>query len=225
MSGAPASSASRSSGTSGSPSRCPASSSASPARSMRSLNNFADPRGLHYSQSGDFVMMAVMGGMRTFWGPAARRRRVRRPAGLSFEHHGQLDVVRRPAVRARRAVLPARPARLHPPDVERRMNVLDIRNVTKRFGSLVAVRDVSLAVQSGELRAIIGPNGAGKTTFFNLISGFFAPDRGRDRCSTDATSRRCRRTGASRSAWRARSRSPRFSRSSRCSRMCASAPR
>jgi branched-chain amino acid transport system permease protein len=32
-------------------------------------NNFADPRGLHYSQSGDFVMMAVMGGMRTFWGP------------------------------------------------------------------------------------------------------------------------------------------------------------
>jgi branched-chain amino acid transport system permease protein len=33
------------------------------------VNNFADPRGLHYSQSGDFVMMAVMGGMRTFWGP------------------------------------------------------------------------------------------------------------------------------------------------------------
>ena len=33
------------------------------------LNNFADPRGLHYSQSGDFVMMAVMGGMRSFWGP------------------------------------------------------------------------------------------------------------------------------------------------------------
>jgi branched-chain amino acid transport system permease protein len=33
------------------------------------VNNFADPKGLHYSQSGDFVMMAVMGGMRTFWGP------------------------------------------------------------------------------------------------------------------------------------------------------------
>jgi branched-chain amino acid transport system permease protein len=33
------------------------------------LNNFADPKGLHYSQSGDFVIMAVMGGMRTFWGP------------------------------------------------------------------------------------------------------------------------------------------------------------
>ena len=43
------------------------------------------------------------------------------------------------------------------------MNILDIRNVTKRFGSLVAVREVSLAVARGELRAIIGPNGAGKT--------------------------------------------------------------
>jgi branched-chain amino acid transport system ATP-binding protein len=58
------------------------------------------------------------------------------------------------------------------------MSVLDIRNVTKRFGSLVAVREVSLAVAAGELRAIIGPNGAGKTTFFNLISGFFPPTAG-----------------------------------------------
>ena len=53
------------------------------------------------------------------------------------------------------------------------MSVLEVRNVSKRFGSLVAVRDVSLTVAKGELRAIIGPNGAGKTTFFNLISGFF----------------------------------------------------
>ena len=58
------------------------------------------------------------------------------------------------------------------------MSLLDIRNVTKRFGSLAAVRDVSLSVASGELRAIIGPNGAGKTTFFNLISGFFRPTTG-----------------------------------------------
>jgi branched-chain amino acid transport system ATP-binding protein len=58
------------------------------------------------------------------------------------------------------------------------MSVLDIRNVTKRFGSLVAVREVSLAVAAGELRAIIGPNGAGKTTFFNLISGLFPPTAG-----------------------------------------------
>jgi branched-chain amino acid transport system ATP-binding protein len=58
------------------------------------------------------------------------------------------------------------------------MSVLEVRSLSKRFGSLVAVRDVSLAVEKGELRAIIGPNGAGKTTFFNLISGFFPPGTG-----------------------------------------------
>ncbi len=58
------------------------------------------------------------------------------------------------------------------------MNVLEINGVTKQFGNLVAVRDVSLNVAKGELCAIIGPNGAGKTTFFNLISGFFPPTSG-----------------------------------------------
>jgi branched-chain amino acid transport system ATP-binding protein len=58
------------------------------------------------------------------------------------------------------------------------MTMLDIRNVTKKFGSLVAVDNVSMRVEAGELRAIIGPNGAGKTTFFNMISGFFAPTSG-----------------------------------------------
>jgi branched-chain amino acid transport system ATP-binding protein len=59
------------------------------------------------------------------------------------------------------------------------MNVLEVQGVGKRFGSLAAVRDVSLTVAQGELRAIIGPNGAGKTTFFNLISGLFPPTTGR----------------------------------------------
>ena len=58
------------------------------------------------------------------------------------------------------------------------MSLLEVKGVTKRFGSLVAVRDVSLSVAAGELRAVIGPNGAGKTTFFNLISGFFRPTSG-----------------------------------------------
>jgi branched-chain amino acid transport system ATP-binding protein len=58
------------------------------------------------------------------------------------------------------------------------MSVLEVRNVSKAFGSLVAVREVSLTVARGELRAVIGPNGAGKTTFFNLISGFFPPSSG-----------------------------------------------
>ena len=56
--------------------------------------------------------------------------------------------------------------------------MLEVRNITKRFGNLVAVKDVSMSVKSGELRAIIGPNGAGKTTFFNMISGYFPPTRG-----------------------------------------------
>ena len=59
------------------------------------------------------------------------------------------------------------------------MTLLRVESVSRHFGSLVAVDDVSLTVESGELRAIIGPNGAGKTTFFNLISGFFPPSSGR----------------------------------------------
>lgn len=58
------------------------------------------------------------------------------------------------------------------------MSLLEVRNASRHFGSLVAVKDVSLTVDPGELRAVIGPNGAGKTTFFNLISGFFPPTAG-----------------------------------------------
>ena len=52
-------------------------------------------------------------------------------------------------------------------------------SVSRHFGSLIAVNNVSMTVEAGELRAIIGPNGAGKTTFFNLISGFLRPSSGR----------------------------------------------
>jgi branched-chain amino acid transport system ATP-binding protein len=58
------------------------------------------------------------------------------------------------------------------------VNLLEVAHVSKSFGSLVALRDVSLAVKEGELRAVIGPNGAGKTTFFNLVSGYFPPTTG-----------------------------------------------
>ncbi len=59
------------------------------------------------------------------------------------------------------------------------MTLLRVEKVSKHFGSLVAVNDVSMLVEPGELRAVIGPNGAGKTTFFNLISGFLTPSAGR----------------------------------------------
>jgi branched-chain amino acid transport system ATP-binding protein len=55
---------------------------------------------------------------------------------------------------------------------------LEIRNLTKAFGGLRAIDDVSLDFPSGSLSAVIGPNGAGKSTFFNLISGAFSPDSG-----------------------------------------------
>ena len=58
------------------------------------------------------------------------------------------------------------------------MSLLQVKNVSKHFGSLVAVNNISMTVAPGELRAIIGPNGAGKTTFFNLITGFFTPTSG-----------------------------------------------
>ncbi|BDG19522.1 ABC transporter ATP-binding protein [Thermus thermophilus] len=59
------------------------------------------------------------------------------------------------------------------------MRVLEVQGVTKRFGGLVAVNQVSLEVNEGEIFSVIGPNGAGKTTFFNLLTGIYAPDEGR----------------------------------------------
>jgi branched-chain amino acid transport system ATP-binding protein len=56
--------------------------------------------------------------------------------------------------------------------------VLETCNLTRRFGGLTAVDNLSLALPSGQLHAIIGPNGAGKTTLFNLISGLLRPDAG-----------------------------------------------
>ena len=58
------------------------------------------------------------------------------------------------------------------------MPVLSLQNVTKRFGGLVAVNNVSLTLEKGDLAGLIGPNGAGKTTIFNLLTGVYAPTEG-----------------------------------------------
>ena len=57
-------------------------------------------------------------------------------------------------------------------------NVLRVENVTMQFGGVVAVNDLNLEVNKGEIVALIGPNGAGKTTAFNVITGVYAPTNG-----------------------------------------------
>jgi branched-chain amino acid transport system ATP-binding protein len=63
--------------------------------------------------------------------------------------------------------------------------MLEIRNISKRFGGLLAVSDVTTRIETGLVNAIIGPNGAGKTTFFNLISGMYRPTSGAIRLRGD----------------------------------------
>ena len=58
------------------------------------------------------------------------------------------------------------------------MKLLEVKDVTKRFGGLTANQDVSFSVDSGQVVGLIGPNGAGKTTMFNCVAGFFAPTLG-----------------------------------------------
>lgn len=59
------------------------------------------------------------------------------------------------------------------------MALLETRDLTISFGGLMAVANVNLAIERGELVGLIGPNGAGKTTVFNLLTGVYRPTRGR----------------------------------------------
>ena len=56
--------------------------------------------------------------------------------------------------------------------------LLEVNGLTKNFGGLSAVSNVSMKVNKGELIGLIGPNGAGKTTFFNLLTGVYEPTEG-----------------------------------------------
>jgi len=58
------------------------------------------------------------------------------------------------------------------------MSLLQVKKVSRFFGGLAAVKDVSFEIRKGEILGLIGPNGAGKTTLFNVVNGFYAPSRG-----------------------------------------------
>ena len=57
-------------------------------------------------------------------------------------------------------------------------NVLRLENITMQFGGVVAINDLSMRIDEGEIVALIGPNGAGKTTAFNCVTGVYEPTNG-----------------------------------------------
>ncbi|PJN96842.1 ABC transporter ATP-binding protein [Amaricoccus sp. HAR-UPW-R2A-40] len=60
----------------------------------------------------------------------------------------------------------------------RARSLMELRNITLRFGGVTAIKDISFDIREGEIRAIIGPNGAGKSSMLNVINGFYRPQQG-----------------------------------------------
>src|SRR5690606_4851308 len=108
---------------------------------------------------------------------ACRRGRLSLHSDLSQLVHRTLATLDRPRIRRHRRVSAPRAG----PSVatEARMNasrpLLELKHVSKRFGALRVLDDVSFGIHTGETVGLIGPNGAGKTSLFNVISGLLAP--------------------------------------------------
>ncbi len=160
---------------------------------------FIDPNtAFSFNISVEAALVSIVGGIGTLWGPVVGTVLLEATSALlqswlGSSHGGvQLTVYAliliavilwRPSGLARRAdamrtraSFGARPA--HAGSACSMAEALVVRNLSKRFGGLRAVQDLSFSVNEGETVALIGPNGAGKTTSFNLITGYHRPDAG-----------------------------------------------
>src|SRR5213079_2929407 len=133
-----------------------------------------------------FAAAAAPRAPRPLPGPARRaRRRARAP------HAGE-RAPQRPSVGAPRGIDRGADSSRRQPVLREPfgMALLEIRNVTRRFGPLTAVDNVSLAVEAGEFFTLLGPSGCGKTTLLRMIAGFDLPDSGRIRLDGKDLARR-----------------------------------
>ena len=173
------------------------------------LLNFAYPESLHVTMAGEIAAMTLVGGMRSFVGPAVGAAvfvfmrdtlsswtqnwliyfGVIFIAFVMFSPNGIVGVAERLRGLRRRAEVAghappaaavAAPAAAPGPAAAVE-TLLEVRGLTRRFGALAAVDGASFQVRRGELRSIIGPNGAGKTTLFNLLTGLLPADGGEAR--------------------------------------------
>ena len=171
------------------------------------MNRFVSPSTFEVRPSIEFLLMAMVGGASSVWGAVIGAAIVTllkdkiqdilphlsKNAGqleivvysillillLQFARGGVMSLVRRPSAKVRAgvgAVGTGLPRRTLPPPGQ---SLLTVENLTRRFGGLTAVNDVSFEMRTGEILGLIGPNGAGKSTMFNLITGALKPNTGR----------------------------------------------
>ncbi len=140
------------------------------------------PETIHVGRSIDGLVMVLLGGIQTLTGPIVGAIGVCHVAGHSDAPDRVLARPARHHHSASRAGFPARHRRRLLVDLaqsrDEAMSVLAIRSLSKAFGGVHAVNNVSFEIAQGEFLAMIGPNGAGKSTCFNMINGQLAPDSG-----------------------------------------------
>ena len=172
------------------------------------------PETIHVGRSIDGLVMVLLGGIQTLTGPIVGAIRLRRAAGHGDAADRILAGVARRHHPAAGAGFPAGgivgafiAARLAQAGAKR-MSVLAVRALSKAFGGVHAVNDVSFESAKASFSRMIGPNGAGKSTCFNMINGQLTPDSGEILFAGREHRRPARRARSGGSASAARSRSP-----------------